>query len=87
MTNEKFKLLASQIFETVEDEEFFICKLEGYDVIFLDLNGNMYREFVYYYINQNILKTLWELRILGMDALRQGLKEYFAIQKLMISLI
>lgn len=87
MDNEKFKSLAKEIFDVTEDEEFFICSLDNCNVVILDLNGNMYREFMYYYVNQNILKTLWELRVLGLAAITRSAKEYLAINKLMMRLM
>lgn len=77
MTNENFKPLASQIFETVEDEEFFICSLHGIDCLVLNVNGNMYLEFLNYYANRSLLKIMWEIKLPV-----QAIREHVAIGKL-----
>lgn len=81
MNNHKFKKITNTIYQTTEEDEFWICSISGIDCLFLDLNNNMYEEFLYYYGKKTFISILWDLKYLGVYSIKQSIREYNAITK------
>lgn len=87
MENEKFMHFLSEIFTIIIEEKFLICQIGICDCLVFNIEKNMYQEFMIFYANKSLLKTFWELRFLGLGAFKQATLEYFAVERLIRSLI